>query len=99
LRCWWHKIGSVLAALLTSVHPAAKKVIAEIYAAADKTRAPAAAQAFAAEFGGKEAQAAAKITDDLDVLLAFYDYRPNTGSTCRCPASCPRGTSVVDVRW
>ena len=35
---------------------------------------PTAAQAFAAEFGAKWPKAAAKITNDLDVLLAFYDY-------------------------
>jgi transposase-like protein len=40
----------------------------------DKTHAFAAAKAFAAEFGTKWPKAAAKITDDLDVLLAFYDY-------------------------
>jgi hypothetical protein len=34
----------------------------------------AAAKAFAAEYGAKWPKAAAKITDDLDVLLAFYDY-------------------------
>jgi putative transposase len=73
-RCWWHKIGNVLAALPKSAHPAAKKAIAEIYNAEDKTHAAAAATAFAAEFGVKWPKATAKITDDLDVLLAFYDY-------------------------
>ena len=73
-RCWWHKIGNVLAALPKSAHPAAKKALAEIYNAEDKTHAQAAAKAFAAEFGAKWPKAAAKITDDLDVLLAFYDY-------------------------
>ena len=73
-RCWWHKIGNVLAALPKSVHPAAKKALAEIYNAEDKTHARAAAKAFAAEFGTKWPKAAAKITDDLDVLLAFYDF-------------------------
>lgn len=73
-RCWWHKLGNVLAALPKSVQPAAKKALAEIYNAEDKTRARAAAKAFAAEFGIKWPKAAAKITDDLDVLLAFYDY-------------------------
>jgi hypothetical protein len=29
---------------------------------------------FAADYGTKWPKAAAKITDDLDVLLAFYDY-------------------------
>ena len=57
-----------------SAHPAAKRALAEIYNAADKTHARAAAQAFAAEFGAKWPKAAAKITNDLDVLLAFYDY-------------------------
>jgi putative transposase len=73
-RCWWHKIGNVLAALPKSAHPAAKKALAEIYNAEDKTHAQAAAKAFAAEFGAKWPKAAAKITNDLDVLLAFYDY-------------------------
>jgi transposase-like protein len=73
-RCWWHKIGNVLAALPKSAHPAAKKALAEIYNAEDKTHARTAARAFAAEFGAKWPKAAAKITDDLDVLLTFYDY-------------------------
>ena len=73
-RCWWHKIGNVLAALPKSAQPAAKKALAEIYNAEDKTHAVAAAQAFEREFSIKWPKAAAKITDDLDVLLAFYDY-------------------------
>jgi transposase-like protein len=73
-RCWWHKIGNVLAALPKSAQPAAKRALAEIYNAEDKTHARAAAKAFAAEFGVKWPKAAAKIADDLDVLLAFYDY-------------------------
>jgi putative transposase len=73
-RCWWHKIGNVLAALPKSAHPAAKRALAEIYNAEDKTHARAAAKAFATEFGVKWPKAAAKITDDLDVLLTFYDY-------------------------
>jgi len=73
-RCWWHKIGNVLSALPKSVHPAAKKALAEIYNAQDKTHAAAAAKAFAAEFGVKWPKAAAKITNDVDVLLSFYDY-------------------------
>ena len=56
------------------MHPAAKRALAEIYNAEDKSHARAAAKGFAAEFGVKWPKAAAKITDDLDVLLAFYDY-------------------------
>ena len=73
-RCWWHKIGNVLAALPKSAHPAAKRALAEICNAEDKTHALAAAKRFAADFGGKWPKATAKITDDLDVLIAFYDY-------------------------
>jgi putative transposase len=38
-RCWWHKIGNVLAALPKSAHPAAKKALAEIYNAENKAAA------------------------------------------------------------
>jgi transposase-like protein len=73
-RCWWHKIGNVLAALPKSAHPGAKKALAEIYNAENKEQARKAAKAFAAEYGAKWPKAVAKITDDLDVLLAFYDF-------------------------
>ena len=73
-RCWWHKIGNVLNCLPKSVQPGAKAALAEIYNAEDKTHATAAAKRFAANYGTKWPKAAAKITDDLDVLLAFYDY-------------------------
>jgi putative transposase len=73
-RCWFHKSGNVLSALPKSAQPAARAALAEIYNAEDKTHAKAAAKAFAAEFGAKWPKAAAKITDDLDVLLAFFDF-------------------------
>ncbi len=73
-RCWWHKLGNVLAALPKSVHPGAKAALAEIWGAEDKTHAEAAATAFAADYGAKWPKAVAKVIDDLDVLLAFYDY-------------------------
>jgi transposase-like protein len=73
-RCWFHKIANVLNALPKSAQPGAKAALAEIWQAEDKAHAESAAQAFAAEYGVKWPKAAAKITDDLDVLLAFYDY-------------------------
>ena len=73
-RCWFHKTGNVLAALPKSAHPGAKRALAEIHQAEDKDHAIAAAKAFAAEYGAKWPKAAAKITDDLDVLVAFFDY-------------------------
>ena len=73
-RCWWHKIGNVLAALPRSVHKDAKAALAEIYNAQDREHAQAAARAFVAAYGAKWPKATAKVTDDLDVLLAFYDF-------------------------
>ncbi len=72
-RCWFHKTANVLAALSKSAHPGAKKALAEIWGAEDKDHARAAAKAFAAAYGAKFPKAAAKITDDVDQLLAFYD--------------------------
>ena len=73
-RCWFHKTANVLAALPKSAHPGAKKALAEIWNAEDKPHALTAARAFEAAYGPKFPKATAKITDDLDQLLAFYDY-------------------------
>jgi transposase-like protein len=73
-RCWFHKTANVLAALPKSAHPGAKKALAEIWNAEDKPHALTAARAFEGAYGAKFPTAAAKITDDLDQLLAFYDY-------------------------
>ncbi len=73
-RCWWHKIGNVLNALPKSAQPGAKAALAEIYNAEDRQHAEAAVKAFAADYGAKWPKAVAKITDDVDVLLAFYDF-------------------------
>jgi transposase-like protein len=73
-RCWFHKTANVLAALPKSAHPGAKKALAQIWGAEDKDHAVAAAKAFQAAYGVKFPKAAAKITDDLGQLLAFYDY-------------------------
>jgi transposase-like protein len=73
-RCWFHKISNVLAALPKSAHPGAKKALTEIWNAEDKTHALDAVKAFEAAYGAKFPKAVAKITDDLDQLLAFYDF-------------------------
>jgi transposase-like protein len=73
-RCWFHKISNVLAALPKSAHPGAKKALAEIWNAEDREHARRAVAAFKLAYGAKFAKAVAKITDDLDELLAFYDY-------------------------
>jgi len=73
-RCWFHKIGNVLSAMPKSAHPGAKKALAEIWNAEDREHARRAVAAFKLAYGAKFGKAVAKITDDLDELLRFYDY-------------------------
>ncbi|HET9257057.1 MAG TPA: IS256 family transposase [Pseudonocardiaceae bacterium] len=73
-RCWFHKIANVLGALPKSAHPGAKKALAGIWNAEDKTHALDAVKAFDAAYGAKFPKATAKITGDVEELLAFYDY-------------------------
>jgi hypothetical protein len=50
-----------------------------------------AAKAFAAAYGAKWPKVVAKITNDLDVLLAFYDFPgEGSGSTCAPPTRSSR---------
>lgn len=73
-RCWFHKIGTVLSALPKSAHPGAKRAVAEIWNAGDREHARRAVAAFKLAYGAKFGKAVTKITDDLNQLLAFYDF-------------------------
>jgi transposase-like protein len=73
-RCWFHKQANVLAALPKSAHPGATEAMREIYNAEDAAHARAAVKTFADLYGAKFPKAVAKITDDADVLLEFYNY-------------------------
>jgi putative transposase len=73
-RDWVHKTANVLAALPKSAHPGAKAALADVYNAEDKAHAQAAAKRFADTYRAKFGKAVAKVTDDLDVLFAFYDF-------------------------
>ena len=57
-----------------SAHPGATKALSEIWNAEDRRHALDAVKAFDAAYGAKFPKAVAKITDDVEVLLAFYDY-------------------------
>ena len=54
--------------------PGAKKALAEIWNAEDRTHALTAVKAFQAAYGAKFPKATAKITDDARPAAAFYDY-------------------------
>jgi transposase-like protein len=73
-RCWVHKNVNVLDALPKAMHPSAKKMLAEIRDAANRASALHAINAFRHEFGAKWPKAVAKIVDDAEPLLTFFDY-------------------------
>jgi putative transposase len=73
-RCWVHKAANVLSALPKSVHPSARRALAEIRDAEDRSHAEAAINSFANDFGAKWPKAVAKIVDDAEVLLSFFDF-------------------------
>ena len=73
-RCWVHKVANVLNALPKSAQPTARRMLAEIRDAEDREHALRAVNAFAQEFGAKWPKAVAKIVDDVEPLLAFYDF-------------------------
>jgi transposase-like protein len=73
-RCWVHKAANVLNALPVSAQPTAKRMLAEIRDAEDREHAVTAIDAFAREFGVKWPKAVAKIVDDTEQLLCFFDF-------------------------
>lgn len=64
----------VLDCLPKSGQPAACTALAEIRDAEDREHAEMAVTGFAAAYGAKYPKAVAKITDDKDELLAFFDF-------------------------
>jgi transposase-like protein len=73
-RCWVHKAANVLAAMPKSVHAGVRRALAEIRDAEDRDHALAAIGAFTRDYGSKWPKAVAKITDDAEALLTFYDF-------------------------
>lgn len=73
-RCWSHRSANVPAALPKTAHPGATAALKDIYMAEDIDKAQLAVKAFDFDYGAKYPKAAAKIVDDLDVLLEFFDY-------------------------
>ena len=73
-RCWVHKLVNVLDCLPKSAQPAARKALAQIRDAEDREHAEKAVRDFAAAYKAKYPKAVAKITDDQEQLLAFFDF-------------------------
>jgi putative transposase len=73
-RDWVHKVGNVLACLPKAVQAGARKALAEIRDAPDRDSAQRAIQAFAHDYGVKWPKAVAKVCDDAEALLCFFDF-------------------------
>ena len=65
---------NVLDCLPKSAQPAARKALAQIRDAEDREHAEKAVKDFAAAYKAKYPKAVAKITDDQEQLLAFFDF-------------------------
>ena len=72
-RCWVHKVANCLSALPKRAHPQAKAALAAIYTADTRAAALDAANQFATDFAAHP-KATAKVTEELDTLLAFFDF-------------------------
>ena len=77
-RCTVHKTANVLDKLPTSVQPAAKRDLRQIWTAPDRKSADAAITLFAE----KSEKRGGWWEKDWDVLLTFHDFRPSTGTIC-----------------
>ena len=73
-RDWVHKVANVLGCLPKSVQAGARKALAEVRDAADRGHAEQAIQAFAHDYGVKWPKAVAKVVDDAEELLCFFDF-------------------------
>jgi putative transposase len=73
-RDWVHKTANVLGCLPKAVQAGARKALAEIRDAPDRDHARRAIEMFARDYGVKWPKAVAKITDDAEELLTFYDF-------------------------
>src|ERR687898_198782 len=62
------------ASLPTSAQPTARRMLVEIRDAEDRDHTVRAVDAFAHEYDAKWPKAVAKIVDDVEPLLAFYDF-------------------------
>src|SRR3954452_20362707 len=73
-RCTVHKTANVLDKLPTSVQPAAKRDLRQIWTAPDRQSADAAIMPFAEKYGAKYERAVTCLVKDRDALLTFYDF-------------------------
>jgi hypothetical protein len=82
-RCWVHKVANVLNALPKSVQAGARRALNEIVQAEDRAHAERAIEALVSDYGAKWPKAVAKVVDDKEALLCFFDVPPTLARTLR----------------
>ncbi|MFF7079207.1 IS256 family transposase [Streptomyces lavendulae] len=97
-RCRVHKARNVTNCLPKSAQPGATKAMQEIYNAEDRGHAEKAVDAFAKTYGAKFPKAVARITDDREELLAFYDFPAEHWSHLRTTNPIESTFSTVKLR-
>jgi putative transposase len=73
-RDWVHKVANVLGCLPKAVQTGARTALSEIRDAPDRDHAQRAIEVVAPDYGAKWPKAVAKIVDDAEELLTFYDF-------------------------
>jgi transposase-like protein len=73
-RCWFHKLGNVLAALPKSLQGKAKSDLQAIWMAPTRKAAEQAFERFLKRYGAKYPKATEKLVKDRDALLAFFAF-------------------------
>ena len=73
-RDWVHKVANVLGCLPKVVQGGARKALVEIRDAPDRDHARRAIEALVRDYGVKWPKAVAKVTDDAEELLCFFDF-------------------------
>jgi transposase-like protein len=73
-RDWVHKVTNVLGCLPKAVQAGARKALSEIRDAPDRDHAQRAMEVFSRDYGVKWPKAVAKVVDDAEELLTFFDF-------------------------
>src|SRR5215211_4447258 len=69
-----HPRAALLGALPKSIHAGARRALNEIIQAEDRIHAERAIEALVSDYGAKWPKAVAKVVDDAEALLCFFDY-------------------------
>ena len=86
-RCWVHKVANALNCLPRSVPAGARRALNEIAQAEDRAHAERTIEGLVSDYGAKGPKAVAKITDDKEALLAFFDFVPLRTGVLTMPLS------------